>query len=63
MGWRFNLDKFFEAIEKESKINKTLFFGAYSDEKPSQKNWALKLQEKYKNKDAFYIYFKVLRKK
>lgn len=57
------MDKFFEAIEEESKISKTLFFWAYSDEKPSQKNWALRLQEKYKAKKEFYIYFKVLRKK
>jgi len=61
MGWQFNIEKFFQKISTDSGITKTLLFGAYSDNVPSQKKWVDTLKETYDSKDNFHIYFKTTR--
>lgn len=63
MWWHFNVNKLFDNLDKDKLITKTLLFGAYDENCQSQKKRVDAIQEQYKDKENFYIYFKTIRLK
>ncbi len=61
--WRFETNKFLDALDKDNSIEKTFLFGAYSEDKESQVKRVEELNKKFWWKSNFLIEFKKLRLK
>lgn len=60
MGWKFEIEKFLSAMADEENISKTFFFGAYNEEKSTQKKRVEHMKETFADVQKYYMFFKPL---